>query len=221
MTTAVALLLAAAAAAHSAVSSSQRHDGPFAEAVAAGNSVVAILEVTGSPRAMTVPGTSGPPERWSVAAQTQEVTVSSQVIRTRAPVVVMGGKGWGDLVPGQLVRTAGKLRAPDAGQQESAVLSASLPPRAGSGTVSSAALDDASAPAWQLVAKDLRVRYVSSASFLAADPAGLLPGMVTGDTSALDEGLNAAMKTVGMTHLTAVSGVTVSKRGGYEESDRT
>ncbi|BAS09101.1 comE operon protein 3 [Arthrobacter sp. Hiyo4] len=60
------------------------------------------------------------------------------------------------------------------------------------------------------MAKDLRVRYVSAASFLAADPAGLLPGMVTGDTSALDEGLNAAMKTVGMTHLTAVSGANCS-----------
>ena len=46
--------------------------------------------------------------------------------------------------------------------------------------------------------------------FLAPDPRGLLPGMVTGDTSALDEGLNAAMKTVGMTHLTAVSGANCS-----------
>ncbi|BAS09102.1 hypothetical protein AHiyo4_25240 [Arthrobacter sp. Hiyo4] len=92
MTTAVALLLAATAAAHSAVSSSQRHDGPLAEAVAVGNSVVAVLEVTGSPRAMTVPGTSGPPQRWSVTAQTEQVTVSSRVIRTRAPVVVVGGR---------------------------------------------------------------------------------------------------------------------------------
>jgi competence protein ComEC len=210
MTTAVALVLAATAAAHSAVSSSQRHDGPFVEAVAAGNSVVAILEVTGSPRAMMVPGTSGPPERWSVTAQTEQVTVSSRVIRTRAPVVVMGGKGWGDLVPGQVVRTAGKLKPPDGGQQEAAVLSASLPPRAGSGSGRSAGVDDANAPVGQLVAKDLRIRYVSAASFLAADPAGLLPGMVTGDTSALDEGLNAAMKTVGMTHLTAVSGANCS-----------
>jgi competence protein ComEC len=34
--------------------------------------------------------------------------------------------------------------------------------------------------------------------------------MVTGDTSALDEGLNAAMQAVGMTHLTAVSGANCS-----------
>ena len=207
-TTAIALILAATAAAHSAVSASQRHDGPFAEAVAAGKSVVAIVEVIGSPRAMAVPGTAGPPARWSVTVRTEEVTVSRQIIRTRATVVIMGGKGWGSLVPGQMIRTAGKLKLPDPGQQEAAVLSASLPPRAGADNA--AGTEDADAPGWQLVAKDLRGRYVSAASFLAADPAGLLPGMVTGDTSALDEGLNAAMKTVGMTHLTAVSGANCS-----------
>jgi competence protein ComEC len=220
MTTAVALVLAATAAAHSAVSSSQRHDGPLAEAVAAGKSVVAILEITGSPRAMAVPGNPGTPARWSVAARTEEVTVNGQIIRTRATVVVMGGNGWGSLVPGQMIRTAGKLKPPDPGQQEAAVLSASLPPRAGAGPFpdagpdagvgNAAGTDGSDAPGWQLVAKDLRGRYVSAASFLAADPAGLLPGMVTGDTSALDEGLNAAMKTVGMTHLTAVSGANCS-----------
>lgn len=217
MTTAIALVLAATAAAHAAVASSQRHDGPFAEAVAAGKSVVAILEVTGSPRAMAVPGNAGTPARWSVAARTEEVTVNGQIIRTRATVVVMGGNGWGSLVPGQVIRTAGKLKPPDAGQQEAAVMSASVPPRnsvddagPGAGVDDAAGNDDGDAPGWQLVAQDLRGRYVSAASFLAADPAGLLPGMVTGDTSALDEGLNAAMKTVGMTHLTAVSGANCS-----------
>jgi competence protein ComEC len=123
----------------------------------------------------------------------------------------MGGKGWGSLVPGQVIRTAGKLKPPDPGQQEAAVMSASVPPRTGAEPYADAAgTDDAGAPEWQLVAKDLRGRYVSAASFLAADPAGLLPGMVTGDTTALDEGLNAAMKTVGMTHLTAVSGANCS-----------
>ncbi|WP_426226013.1 ComEC/Rec2 family competence protein [Pseudarthrobacter sp. DSP2-3-2b1] len=204
MTTAIALMLAAATASHSAVSSSQRTDGPFAEAVASGRSVVAVLEVTGSPRAMAVPGSSGS-GRWSVPAQTQEVTVSGQIIRTRARLVVMGGKGWGNLVPGQVVRAAGKLKPADPGQEEAAVLAASLSPgAAGSGTLGSGARG------WEVVAKELRGRYVAAAAFLAHDPAGLLPGMVTGDTSALDEGLNASMKAVGMTHLTAVSGANCS-----------
>ncbi len=210
MTTAVALVLAATAAAHSAVAASQRHDGPFAEAVAAGKSVVAILEVSGSPRAMSLPGVAGTPERWSVAVRTEAVTVGGHVIRTRAQLVVLGGKGWDGVVPGQVVRAAGKLKPPDAGKQETGILTASLAPATGPQAGPHADPGAGGAPSGQAVAKDLRSRYVSAASFLAADPAGLLPGMVTGDTSALDEGLEAAMKAVGMTHLTAVSGANCS-----------
>ncbi|MGM9470690.1 ComEC/Rec2 family competence protein [Pseudarthrobacter sp. YS3] len=201
MTTAIALVLAAAAASHSAVSSSQRNDGPLADAVNSGKSVVAIVEVTGSPRALS--GAAGRPGRWSVPVRTEEVTVGGQIVRTRAMFVVTGGRGWENLVPGQVVRTAGKLKSPDPGQEEAAVLAASLPPvaRGGAGAVGRG---------WEVTASELRGRYVSSAAFLAADPAGLLPGMVTGDTSALDEGLTAAMKAVGMTHLTAVSGANCS-----------
>jgi competence protein ComEC len=202
-TTALALVLAASAAAHSAVSSSQRHDGPFAEAAAAGKPVVAVLEITGPARALTAPGQSGAPERWSVAARTEEVTVSGNVIRTRAELLVMGGHGWDNVVAGQLVRTAGKLRPPEPGQQEAAILTASMAPGAAAGTAGAA-------PAGEVLAKELRGTYLAASSFLAADARGLLPGMVTGDTTALDEGLNAAMKTVGMTHLTAVSGANCS-----------
>jgi competence protein ComEC len=205
-TTAVALVLAAAAAAHSAVSSSQRHDGPLAEAAASGKSVVAILEITGPAHALTLPGRAGTPERWSVNARTEQVTVSGKVIRTRAELVVMGGRGWDNVVPGQLVRTAGKLRSPGPGQQETAILAASMAP----GAAPADGIGAGAAPAGEVVAKELRERYVAAASFLPADARGLLPGMVTGDTSALDEGLNAAMKTVGMTHLTAVSGANCS-----------
>ncbi|NQD90990.1 ComEC/Rec2 family competence protein, partial [Paenarthrobacter sp. CM16] len=57
---------------------------------------------------------------------------------------------------------------------------------------------------------DVRKRFVSAADWLPPDAAGLLPGMVTGDTSALPESLETAMKTTGMTHLTAVSGANCS-----------
>lgn len=210
ITAAVALMLAAAAAAHSAVSSSQRHDGPFAEAAAAGKSVVAIVEITGSPRGLTLPGQAGTPERWSVAARTEEVTLNGSVIRTRADLLVMGSSGWENVIPGQLVRTAGKLRPPEPGQQEAAILAASMAPGAAASGDAGRGADAATGPAWQMAAKELRGRYVAAAGFLAPDPRGLLPGMVTGDTSALDEGLNGAMKTVGMTHLTAVSGANCS-----------
>ncbi|MDQ0869306.1 competence protein ComEC [Arthrobacter sp. V1I9] len=198
-TTAVALLLAATTAAHSAVAATQRHDGPLAAAVSSGKSVVAILEVAGAPRALTAPNQAGPPARWSVPVWTRDVSTGGVVLRTRAQLLVVGGGGWGTVVPGQLVRATGKLRSADPGREEAGILTASSGPGQPAGP-----------PVLQGAAKELRERFVSAASFLAPDPRGLLPGMVTGDTSALDEGLNAAMKSVGMTHLTAVSGANCS-----------
>ncbi len=198
-TTAVGLLLAVAGAAHSSVASSQRFEGPLAEAVAAGKSVMAVLEVAGAPRPLPTPGQSGESARWSVAVWTREISTGGVVLRTRAQLVVTGGKDWERLVPGQTVRAAGKLRPPDPGRPEAGGMSAATAPDLrGSGRGLEAA------------AKDLRARFVAASAFLPSDAAGLLPGMVTGDTSALDEGLANAMKTVGMTHLTAVSGANCS-----------
>ncbi|MGO4237947.1 ComEC/Rec2 family competence protein [Pseudarthrobacter sp. YAF2] len=193
----VSLILAAAAAAHSAAGSAQRFDGPLAEAITAGRSVVAIVEVAGSPRAVTGPG--GAAERWSVPVVTQEVSTGGVRIRTRAPLVVMGGQDWGSVVPGQTLRAAGKLRPAEPGRTEAGNLAASTAPARST-----------AGPILQESARELRGRLVSAASFLEPDARGLLPGMVTGDTSALDQGLANAMKLVGMTHLTAVSGANCS-----------
>jgi competence protein ComEC len=199
ITAAVALLLAATAAAHSAVSSAQRHEGPLAAAVAAGRSVVAVVEVAEAPRALTPPNQAGTPARWSVAVWTRDVSTGGVLLRTRAQLLVTGGGAWGSVVPGQVVRATGKLRPADPGREEAGMLTASSGP--GKPTDS---------PLLQGQAKELRERFVAEASFLASDPRGLLPGMVTGDTSALDQGLETAMKNVGMTHLTAVSGANCS-----------
>jgi competence protein ComEC len=199
ITTAIALLLAVAAAGHSAVASSQRHDGPLADAVRAGTAVVIILEIAGAPRPLTAAGQSGMAGRWSVPVTTVEIIAGGRVVRTRAQLVAMGGDDWGRLVTGQVVRTAGKLKAADPGQSETGILTASSAPIVISG-----------AQGWADGAKELRSRYVAAASFLEPEARGLLPGMVTGDTSALDEGLETAMKAVGMTHLTAVSGANCS-----------
>ena len=199
-TAAIAVLLAACTAAHSAVASSQRHDGPLSDAVRDGTSVVAILEVTGAPRAVSPAGQSGVAGRWAVPATALDVTAGGQVIRGRADIVVMGGGDWGSVAAGQRIRSTGKLRPADPGQTEAGILAASTAP----------VLLPGGYPGWHEGAARLRSHYVSAAAFLAPDPAGLLPGMVTGDTSALDEGLTAVMQAVGMTHLTAVSGANCS-----------
>ncbi|MGX5717368.1 ComEC/Rec2 family competence protein [Arthrobacter sp. MAHUQ-56] len=191
------LALAAAAAAHSAAASSQRSDGPLAEAVASGKSAVAVVEVAGSPRALSGPGGSG--QRWVVPVWTHEVATGGVLIRIRAQLRVMGGHGWGTVLPGQTLRATGKLHHAEPGSPEAATLAASSPPGKGGGG------------SWlEGSASGLRARFVAASAFLGPDARGLLPGMVTGDTSALDEGLENAMKLVGMTHLTAVSGANCS-----------
>ncbi|WP_240720794.1 ComEC/Rec2 family competence protein [Pseudarthrobacter sp. NamE2] len=198
-TTAVGLMLSAAAAAHSSAASSQRFDGPLAEAIASGKTAVAVVEVAGTPRSLSMPGQVGPPARWSVPVWTADVATGGVVLRTRAQLVVTGTGEWGTVVPGQTVRATGKLGPADPGRVEAGTLSASSPPGRATG-----------GSGLERAAKDLRMRFVAASSYLAPDAAGLLPGMVTGDTSALDAGLENSMKTVGMTHLTAVSGANCS-----------
>ena len=113
--------------------------------------------------------------------------------------VVMGGRTWEHAVPGQRIRTTGRLRPSAPGEPEAGVLAASSQP-----TV----LRDAGP--WQQGPSELRRQYTSAAARFGGDAAGLLPGMVTGDTSALKTDLESAMKMVGMTHLTAVSGANCS-----------
>ncbi|MEW1805026.1 ComEC/Rec2 family competence protein [Pseudarthrobacter sp. NPDC080039] len=193
----LSLMLAAAAAAHSATSATQRFDGLLADAVTAGKSAVAVVEVAGNPRAVAGPG--GMDARWAVPVWTREVATGGVLVRTRARLVVMGGDAWGDVVPGQTLRATGKLRQAEPGEPEAGKLAASAAP----GKATGGDLLEAGA-------RELRGRFVSASAFLAPDARGLLPGMVTGDTSALDEGLGNAMKAVGMTHLTAVSGANCS-----------
>ena len=198
-TAAVALLLSAVAGSHSAVASAQRSDADLAGGVAANAAVVAELVVTGSPRRLTSPGRSGLADRWAVPAEATALDWDARRIRAAAGVLVMGGPDWEHATPGERIRTTGRLRAPEPGQVAAAVLSASSAPR----TL-------AEPGALQQTARSLREGLAGAAGRFGGDAGGLLPGMVTGDTSGLDPQLETAMKTVGMTHLTAVSGANCS-----------
>jgi len=199
LTMAAALFLAAATAAHSAVSSAQRHEGPVAAAIAAKASSLAELEITGAPRALTASGGPGLSSRWVVNATIKSLSTGGQLLRADTAVVIMGGPGWQHVVPGQKVRAAGKLRPADPGQVEAGLLAASSSPLplepAGALTAGPASLG-----------RD----FARAAGWLNPDARGLLPGMVTGDTGNLDEQLEVSMQTVGLTHLTAVSGANCS-----------
>lgn len=198
-TMAVALLLSAAAGGHAAVDSSRRHDGAVAAAAAAHAAVVAEVEVTGAPRGLRTPGRSGLADRWAVPAALIEMNVASNRVRASVKLLVIGGAGWEHAVPGQRLRTTGKLKPAAQGQAEAAVLSAS-----------SAPLPLGTPGPWQSGPGELRGHFTTAAGQFGGDARGLLPGMVTGDTGSLDAELEVAMKSVGMTHLTAVSGANCS-----------
>ncbi|MDR7080881.1 competence protein ComEC [Arthrobacter ginsengisoli] len=198
-TLAVALLLAAAAGGNAADESSRRHQSAVAAAATAHTAVTVEVEVTGAPRRLKTPGRSGLADRWAVPVTLIDMSFDSHQVQARARLLVLGGAGWEDAAPGQRIRTTGKLKPSEPGQPEAAVLSASSAPL----TLGPPGL-------WQQGPGELRGRFTAAAGHFDGDARGLLPGMVTGDTSALDAELDTAMKSVGMTHLTAVSGANCS-----------
>ena len=198
-TVAVALLLSLAAGAHAAVEASRRHDGGIAEAVAARAAVVAELDIAGAPRRLRIPGSGGLADRWAVPVTLKAMILGGHKIAGEARLVVMGGAAWEHAIPGQRMRATGKLRPAAPGEPEAGLLSASSAP-----TV----LREPGP--WQQGPGGLRRAFTAASARFGGNATGLLPGMVTGDTSALDPDLEAAMKTVGMTHLTAVSGANCS-----------
>ncbi|MGO4249120.1 ComEC/Rec2 family competence protein [Paenarthrobacter sp. RAF54_2] len=197
-TLALACVLGAVAAGHCALAAGKRDQGPLGAAVDADAGVVIQVRVTGSPSAVPQPGHSSN-TRWSVPANLVSLTTEGNVIRGSASLIVIGDDAWQDIRPGQRVRTTGTLKEVRPGQSEAAILTASTKP-----VVLGSAFD------LQDSAAKLREQLRDAASWLPPDAAGLLPGMVTGDTSALPESLEADMKTTGMVHLTAVSGANCS-----------
>lgn len=197
-TLSIAVILAAASASHSAVAASQKHDGAVAGAVGARSAVVVEAEVAGVPRQLKVPGRSGS-DRWAVPVTASVIIANGSLIRADAGLLIMGGGDWEQVVPGERIRTTGKLRPAEDGQTQAGILSASTGPAT---TIAPSA--------WQEGPGALRSGFAAAAGWIDGDARGLLPGMVTGDTSFLDDQLESAMKTVGMTHLTAVSGANCS-----------
>jgi len=64
----------------------------------------------------------------------------------------------------------------------------------------------AAAPPLLAGADDLRARFLALSSRFGGDGAALLPGLAIGDTSAVGDELDTAMKEASLSHLTAVSG---------------
>lgn len=180
-----------------AVREAGREASPLRAIGATGRSVVVTLTLTGDPH---VVATAGGPRVISDATVSAVVDRSTSYRLDETVLLFAPAQGWQDLQPGQTVRARVSAAPPRPGDDVAAVLSARGPP----------ALVGGVGPV-QRVAGSLRDALARSAArVLDPKPAGLLPGLVVGDTRAMDPLLAAEFRRAGLSHLTAVSGANLA-----------
>ncbi|CCQ16010.1 putative DNA internalization competence protein ComEC/Rec2 [Rhodococcus sp. AW25M09] len=114
--------------------------------------------------------------------------------------IIAPESSWSALLPGQEITVRGRLGEPSRPDMTVAVIRTSAPPVtvAEPGTISAAA---------GTFRTDLTAVAQNS---MPPDRAGLLPGLVVGDISRMDETVAENFRAAGLTHLTAVSGANFS-----------
>ena len=131
-----------------------------------------------------------------VTADVVSAVVNGHAVGTTGRVVLLAPfQEWSRLLPGQDVTATGRLAPPRDRDLTVAVVFVRGPP-AGPGSV----------PWWQQVAEHTRAALREACSVLSDDAAGLLPGLVVGDTSGVSSQVEREFTESGLTHLMAVSG---------------
>ncbi|MFD6352027.1 ComEC/Rec2 family competence protein [Nocardia tengchongensis] len=168
-------------------------------AVRAGQRVVAVVEVGDDPKRVSAKSFGGP--KVMVRAGLVEYRLGGRVVRAGGAVTVVApAAGWRGLLPGQRVEFGARVTRPWRSDLTVAVL------RADGAPVSASA-----PPWWQRAAGLVRSAFGSSAQrALSEDAAGLLPGLVIGDTSGLTEHVQENFRETDLAHLTAVSGANIT-----------
>lgn len=127
-------------------------------------------------------------------------TADGATVELGARVLVLASdRGWLGLLPGQRVEATGRLSLPDGGDLRAAIVS-----------VPDAPARVAPAPLVQRAAGSLRAGLQRACRPLPAEPGGLLPGLVVGDTSRLDQQFADDFRATGLTHLNSVSGANLA-----------
>lgn len=173
-----------------------RTRGPIRAVIAESGTVTATLLIRGEPRhAAPGPSAFGTGTRLLLDAVVTEATARGKRFRADTPVVLLGGVAWAKVRTGDHVATAGKLVPGLPGQEAAALFLTAGGPRV-------LPLN----PGWLQWTGGLKSRWRLACGWLWPDAAGLLPGMTVGDRTSIPADLDTAMKRVGLTHLTAVSG---------------
>lgn len=192
---AAALTFACSAMVASAVAATR----PLRELPAGPAPVVAVLEVTGPP----VGSLSGTPSgvlagRLRVPATITAISGPQGETAAAAPVLLFSDTGAAAVSAariGTVLRAAVRLTAAEPGSDIAYLAFAR-------GEVSVLR----GPPPLLAAGSALRAGFAAAASALPGDGGALLPGLALGDTAAVGETLDRAMKTASLSHLTAVSG---------------
>ncbi|QNG38070.1 ComEC/Rec2 family competence protein [Geodermatophilaceae bacterium NBWT11] len=178
------------------VRAGERSASPLPALADRGGVVEVVLTVDEEPRVLT--GGAGP-ARVLVPGSVTAV-VGGPAMRPARVLVFGPADEWDAVLPGTAVTLRASPGRAEDGDDVVAVLSARSPPS----TV-------APAGAGLQVAADLRRGLADAgARVLPPAPAGLLPGLVVGDTSGMDPQVTADFRRAGLGHLTAVSGANVA-----------
>lgn len=173
-----------------------RDAGPIRELADQRVSVQANLVVTDDAHPTRAP--AGRPAQYAVAADLTGLRATGHpAVSLSVRVLVLGADpAWQRILPGQRAVVDGRLGLPRGGDLRSAVLSVPGTPRL---------VGHAS---WaQRAAGRLRSGLRAACAPLPAEPGGLLPGLVVGDTTRLEPAVSDDFRSTGMTHLLAVSGL--------------
>jgi competence protein ComEC len=172
--------------------------GPISKLAQEGASVQLRADVASDPVLLPANGNRRTP-LVMVRLQVHQVIGRGASSAVGTPVLAFADQSWASLRWGAEVEVRGRLAPARRGDDVVATLSGKGFPtlRAPPGAV-------------QRAAGALRSGLQRAVQGAPGEGAGLLPGLVVGDTSHLDPGLEQDMRTAGLTHLVAVSGSNVA-----------
>ena len=175
-----------------------RHD-PVAQLAARGAQVEVIATVTSDPR--TVIGAHS--TQQLVRVRVSQVTGRGHTFAVRAPVVLLGDDPWARVPLGATVSTSGRLAVADE-SDVAALLVTHDDPR----TIRAPGV-------WWQASAHVRAAVRASVASRPAAERAIVPALVDGDESGVDDALADDFRTTGLTHLLAVSGTNLTLVVGF------
>jgi len=198
-TVAVWLLVAVAVGLCASFRQDGVHRGAVPDLAGQRAAVTATLMVTSDPVRMRGERAGGVMFRGTVT----EVAAAGLRQRVRAPVLVFGHDGWVDVALGSTLAVRGRL-APAGDGDLAALLTARGDPQ----------VLHPPGVLWRGAAR-VRQEIRGAVAGSAAPARDLVPALVMGDDTGLDEQVQADFRTTGLTHLLAVSGTNLTLVVGF------